>query len=35
MLLQYIFAPFLFPIIVYFLGQDDVKYHAKNLCGRI
>lgn len=23
------FAPFLFPIIVYFLGQDDVKYHAK------
>lgn len=23
------FAPFLFPIIVYFLSQGDVKYHAK------
>ncbi len=35
MLLQYIFAPFLFPIIIYFLSQDDVKDHAKNLYGRI
>ncbi|HEK9102519.1 DUF4870 domain-containing protein [Bacillus pfraonensis] len=23
------FAPFLFPIIVYFIAEDDVKYHAK------
>ncbi|MGE8203909.1 DUF4870 domain-containing protein [Heyndrickxia sp. NPDC080065] len=23
------FAPFLFPIIVYFLASGDVKYHAK------
>ncbi|PII42485.1 DUF4870 domain-containing protein [Bacillus velezensis] len=23
------FAPFLFPIIVYFLSRDDVKEHAK------
>lgn len=23
------FAPFLLPIIVYFIGEDDVKYHAK------
>ena len=29
MLLQYLFAPILFPIIVYFLGKDEVKYHAK------
>ncbi|MEI4830566.1 DUF4870 domain-containing protein [Bacillus sp. FJAT-53711] len=23
------FAPFLFPIIVYFIAEGDVKYHAK------
>ncbi|MEH6888806.1 DUF4870 domain-containing protein [Bacillus sp. JJ864] len=23
------FAPFLLPIIVYFIAEDDVKYHAK------
>ncbi|KFN01700.1 DUF4870 domain-containing protein [Bacillus clarus] len=23
------FAPFLLPIIVYFVAEDDVKYHAK------
>ncbi|MFD0768786.1 DUF4870 domain-containing protein [Bacillus sp. CGMCC 1.60114] len=23
------FAPFLLPIIVYFITEDDVKYHAK------
>lgn len=24
-----LFAPFLLPIIVYFIAEDDVKYHAK------
>ncbi|MGG0188230.1 DUF4870 domain-containing protein, partial [Bacillus rhizoplanae] len=23
------FAPFLFPIIVFFIAEGDVKYHAK------
>ncbi|PFA25142.1 MULTISPECIES: DUF4870 domain-containing protein [Bacillus cereus group] len=27
--LSIFFAPFIFPIIVYFIAEDDVKYHAK------